>query len=159
MNKWLLMACTAAIAAAGSWFVLQSDFNPFESAMIKSCEMVLKKRLLAPTGYRRIEVTEMSDPLSLQEYLQERHLTTDDERVIFTRMYNDGAAGKNQPTKFTQIITYDAPNAYGTPVRGMSQYRSIDASKASAAWYSVIVDNFTETGWLADQVLKSKAPN
>ncbi|WP_156938617.1 hypothetical protein [Mesorhizobium sp. LNHC252B00] len=58
--------------------------------------------------------------------------------------------------KVHALHRYDGPNAYGTPVHGLSmcEHRSLSASKAGAAWYSVIVDNFTQTGWLREQILK-----
>ncbi|MES0168054.1 hypothetical protein NKJ87_19025 [Mesorhizobium sp. M0027] len=161
MNKWLLMASTAAVAAVATFFVLNSDYNPFVSPMTRACEVVLKKRLLAPAGYKRVEITENSEPLSLDDYLKDRNTTSESERLLWTRMYNDDIVGKNPPTKFTLFISYDAPNAYGTPVRGLSmcEYRSISASKSNAAWYSVIVDNFTQTGWLKDQLVKGNLQN
>ncbi|TIW75419.1 MAG: hypothetical protein E5V42_00545 [Mesorhizobium sp.] len=151
------MASSAAVAAAATVFVLKSDFNPFESSMTRSCEYVIKQRLRSPAGYKRVEITESQDPLSLDDYLKARSVKTDDERVLFTRIYNMDAAGNDPPTMFTQYIRYDAPNAYGTPIRSISicQYPSMSSSRSNAADYSVIVDNFTQHQWLMDQVMKA----
>ncbi|MER9449326.1 hypothetical protein [Mesorhizobium sp. M0254] len=150
------MASTAGVAAVATFFVLNSDYNPFVSPMTRACEAVLKKRLLAPAGYKRVETSESSEPIPLEDYLKDRGAATESDRILWTRMYSDDSGRKNPPTKFTLFITYDAPNAYGTPVRGLSmcEYRSLSASKSGAAWYSVIVDNFTQTGWLREQILK-----
>ncbi|TGT42615.1 hypothetical protein [Mesorhizobium sp. M8A.F.Ca.ET.165.01.1.1] len=158
MNKWLLMASTAAVAAGATVFVLKSDFNPFESAMTKSCESVLKERLRSPSDYKRVEITESQQPLTLDEYLKDHRVKTEDERVLYTQIYNLDAAGKDPPTMFTLYIKYDAPNAYGTPIRGISecQYASSSSSKSHASDFSVVVDNFTRHQWLVKQVLKAQ---
>lgn len=155
------MASTAAVAAAGTVFVLKSDFNPFESSMTKSCENVLKERLRSPAGYQRIEITESQSPLSLEDYLKANYVKDEDGRTIFTRLFNSESTAKNPPTMFTLFIKYDAPNAYGTPIRGISEckYASISSSKSGAADYPVVVDNFTKTQWLVNQVMKSQETN
>ncbi|MCH4560325.1 hypothetical protein [Mesorhizobium jarvisii] len=159
MNKWLLMASTAAVAVVATALVLKSDFNPFESSMTKSCENVLKKRLRSPAGYKRIGITESQSPLSLEDYLKANYVKDDDGRTIFTQLYNSESAKKDPPTMFTLFIEYDAPNAYGTPIRStsMCQYASISSSKSNASDFAVVVDNFTQTQWLVDQVTKSQA--
>ncbi|MER9586405.1 hypothetical protein [Mesorhizobium sp. M0276] len=71
-------------------------------------------------------------------------------------MYSDDSGRKNPPTKFTLFIAMTAP----TPMeRRFVAFQCANTdpsqpSKAGAAWYSVIVDNFTQTGWLREQILK-----
>ncbi|ESY66379.1 hypothetical protein X743_28565 [Mesorhizobium sp. LNHC252B00] len=77
--------------------------------MTRACEAVLKKRLLAPAGYKRVETSENSEPIPLEDYLKDRDATTESDRVLWTRMYSDDSGRKNPPTKFTLFIAMTAP--------------------------------------------------
>ncbi|MEW6630327.1 MAG: hypothetical protein AB1440_05615 [Pseudomonadota bacterium] len=156
MNKWLLMASTAAVAAVATFFVLQSDFNPFDSAMNKACETVIKERLRSPSGYKRIEVVEAeAKPLSLEDFLKYGGYDDGDTmQALYTKIYNSDVANNHTPKMLERYISYDAPNGYGVPIRSTAicQLPSEDGNASNASSLAVIVDGSTSTDWLAEQI-------
>ncbi|SCB51876.1 hypothetical protein GA0061101_14339, partial [Rhizobium lusitanum] len=85
-----------------------------ESKLVTVCEEVLKLRLLAPAGYKRVEIKESNEPLNRADY--QRYLAGDEYGPLIqgARM-KDFDQGRVKPLMFEVLITYDAPNAYGTP--------------------------------------------
>ncbi|MEO5323077.1 hypothetical protein PV773_07120 [Mesorhizobium sp. CC13] len=156
--KWgILGVVAAAVATAVS--MQTGFFNPFDSRMTRACEATLKKRLRSPSMYKRVEISDSKEPMSLDTYLKMESASDQSAVNLYTQMYKDAVARGDQPTVFTSFITYDAPNAYGTPVRGIvaCAYSSSDGSKSSASEFNVQIDGLTHIRWLADQVRKLRS--
>lgn len=126
--------------------------NSSESKLVGVCEEVLKLRLLAPAGYKRVEIEESEEPLSRADY--KRYLAGDEYGPLIqgARM-KDFDRGRVKPRMFEVLITYDAPNAYGTPIRGTSrcQYPTDDEDVSEASRLYVMVDGKTNADWLETQ--------
>ncbi|MBB4239905.1 MULTISPECIES: hypothetical protein [Rhizobium] len=119
-----------------------------ESKLVTVCEEVLKLRLLAPAGYKRIEINESEESLSRDDY--KRYLARDEYGpLIQGAMMKDFDRGRVKPRMFEVLITYDAPNAYGTPIRGTTicQYPTDNEDTSRADRLYVIIDGWPAAGF------------
>ncbi|MDC7742840.1 hypothetical protein [Rhizobium binxianense] len=144
----MLGAATGALLALSAL----SGCSFFDSNLVTACEKVLKQRLLSPSGYRRVEVSQLSDKvMTREEYGNYLNKTEKDAnaRTLYMRLFDE-----LKPTIFSLIITYDAPNAYGTLIRGMSScdYFDRNGDASTAAYYSVEVDGKSSSDWSHDRV-------
>lgn len=131
--------------------MLLAGCNPFESKFVAACETALKSRLRSPSGYKRVEVTEYNNPISIDEYVAIRRA----EKSELLKFEIDYMKNSNkQPTRHIAFISYDAPNAYGTLVRGTSQceYVTSDGDASRASEILVKIDGKTNTDRLIDAV-------
>jgi hypothetical protein len=127
--------------------------NFSESKLVTVCEEVLKLRLLAPSGYKRIEIKESEEPLNRAGY--KRYLAGDEYGpIIQEARMKDFDRGRVKPRMFEVLITYDAPNAYGTPIRGTTicQYPTDNEDTSKADRLYVMVDGKTNAEWLETQL-------
>ncbi|MEY9717917.1 hypothetical protein ABIA22_000407 [Sinorhizobium fredii] len=128
----------------------------FESEFVTACEASLQERLRSPSEYKRIKITsyeEKLDRAALTKYLS-------DERVgdIFLNAeLRDFDRGNLNPTLFGLLISYDAPNVFGTPIRRTARCEYIDArgDDSAANEHNVKVDGKTYTDWLIEAVRAS----
>lgn len=119
--------------------------------MVTACEQVLKNRLLAPSEYRRIEIQQSEEPIGRADY--QRYFSEGLSAIIQEALMKDFDRGHVKPVMYEALITYDAPNAYGTLIRGISrcQYPISDGDASRADRLSV-VDGETNTEWLRKQL-------
>jgi hypothetical protein len=113
---------------------------PFDSPFVKACESELKSRLRSPSGFKRISLRfEDQKDISVKDYI-DNILSHDQEVDPWVK--DDLESKRKIPAKFTAFIEYDAPNAYGTPVRGvaMCEYYSDDGNFTYYDRHRVIVD-------------------
>lgn len=144
----MLGAATVALLALSAL----SGCSFFDSNLVTACEKVLKQRLLSPSGYRRVEVSQLSDKvMTREEYGNYLNKTEKDAnaRTLYMRLFDE-----LKPTIFSLIIRYDAPNAYGTLIRGISacDYFDRNGDASTAAYYSVEVDGKSSSDWSHDRV-------
>ncbi|NNH45495.1 hypothetical protein HLI03_28255 [Rhizobium laguerreae] len=144
----MLGAATRALLALSAL----SGCSFFDSNLETACETVLKERLRSPSGYQRVEIRQLSDKvMTREEYKDYLNKTEKDAnaRALYMRLFNE-----LKPTIFALIITYDAPNAYGTLIRGMAacDYFDRNGDASTAAYYSVEVDGKSSSDWSLDRV-------
>jgi hypothetical protein len=84
--------------------------NPFASSWADDCETAYKERLRSPATYKRIEADVFAVDMTIDEYIAQN---TD---IMPSQVQN---LRKNKPPikKWTVLITYDANNAMGVPIR------------------------------------------
>jgi len=145
IRLWRLVSVAFLLPAIGGC-------SSSESKLVTVCEEVLKLRLLAPAGYKRIEIKESNEPLNRADY--KRYLAGDEYGPLIqgARM-KDFDQGRVKPLMFEVLITYDAPNAYGAPIRGTSrcQYPTDNEDTSKADRLYVMVDGKTNAEWLVTQ--------
>lgn len=136
--------------------VVLAGCNPFGSKLTAACEEVLKARLRSPSGYDRIKVSEYSREVPIDEYraimISEKRSAAEIELTI-----RGFEAGRELPVEFTQYIEYDAPNAYGTLIRGLAECKYVSRSgrESGASEFTVRVDGRTKTEYLLEQIKAS----
>lgn len=157
------LAVAMAVLATGAL----SGCNPFESKLIGLCEVVLKDRLAAPSGYRRIEASQFMEQLSTDDYRSARMRSIAKEDGEASRTFDTNgisidlaaakAAGK-APARLVVLLTYDAPNAFGAPLRLRStcEYVSADGTIDRATEYNVAVDGMTKSESFRDRIRRSR---
>lgn len=136
----------SAIALAGC--------NPFEPKLYSVCEEVLKERLRSPSGYKRVEISAYENKMTIADWLSEANRDTPSSagtnKIIAEGMERRGET----PVRHKLYISYDAPNAYGTLVRGLSEctYVSSDGKTTHASRFNVKIDGKTNHERLMDAV-------
>lgn len=124
--------------------------SAFDPPMLTMCEGVLKERLRSPSGYQRISYRSLDRSLTPDEYLAalKEHRP---ETPISDIDRSEAASGA--PTLFQMLIEYDAPNAYGTLVRGnqICDYLGTKAEFAAASDFFIRIDGKTRIEWLVSQ--------
>lgn len=117
--------------------------------MYSQCETVIKERLRAPSTYKRISVDVDKDPLTRSEYV-ELLRSEDTGPGLTSALLEQQAAGKHNPTRYTLWISYDAANAYGTPIRSKSRcaYVSHTGDWPRQGAYLLEVDGLTSLDWM-----------
>lgn len=134
--------------AAGDGYVC--DLTPvagcdlFESRFISACEAALKDTLRAPSAYRRIDVTETSENISIDEFLAGE----DDAVGDFYRRSYDHAV------RLMAIFEFDAANAHGTPLRLFAKctYDTVDGDDKYAGDYTVRIDGKTKSDRIREAI-------
>jgi hypothetical protein len=126
-----LLLGVAILAAAGGvvWYFV--DQRPFDSAFLKACEEVIKDTLRSPSTYRRIQATETSEKISVDEYFNgEGRYVSDADRALQKQFHDHAVRSK-------ALFEYDAANLYGTPLRLTSTCTYVsfdgDTSRANAS--------------------------
>lgn len=120
----------------------------FDSELVKACESAVKFRLRSPSGYERVEISRSEDaPMDRAAYAQYLSSFSSDYR---TERLQDFDLGKDKPVLFSLLISYDAPNAYGTPERAHARCEYVNRS-GDETWANelvVMVDGQTNAAWL-----------
>lgn len=79
---------------------------------VAACEEVIKSRLIAPSTYHRIKLTEDREPITLDQLVA--GLDDDNVKKFFRQ------TATREPVRQVALIEYDAMNAHGVPLRGKS---------------------------------------
>jgi hypothetical protein len=117
-----------------SW---HSGTYPGPRTFLDACEHALKERLKAPSTYRRISATELTPVLlSVEEYVSAHQ-----DRKAYETL---ALANSSSPVRLSALVSYDAANAFGTPLRHSSEC-IYDASGVSEipGPYAIKVDGTT----------------
>ena len=144
----IVIGVILAATGASAVFYLKPDLLRFvtDSELVRVCEEQIKERLRSPSTYVRIEATEYPK-LVLQDEIE---LFDDDITMTEQRAIEEG---RYDPTNFEIFIKYEAANAYGTPVAGLSmcEYFSISGKAENIFSFNVKVDGETNH----DQMLRA----
>ena len=130
----LLLACIG-LAVSGC--------NPFEAEYISICETELMDRLKSPSGYKRIKVTQHTSKMTSDEWLAHREARG---YPAASSIEMDGLKnGTIRPLKNQAFIEYDAPNSFGTLIRGTAscEYVSREGSSLSPSTLDVLINGET----------------
>ncbi|WP_349437410.1 hypothetical protein [Pararhizobium sp. A13] len=125
----------------------------FDPKIVKVCEAVLQQRLRSPSGYERIEIVSSETKMDREAF--SKHVGRIDlPTSYFTSKMQAFDSGRLRPMVFTLLISYDAPNAYGTPVRGIAscEYVGSYTDDSHASEYTVSLDGQTQTQWLIERI-------
>lgn len=140
------------------------NYDPLHWKMTRACEAVVQARLLAPSTYRRVSLSEEVKSIPLDEYRQmkwaeihQMNLSADGWEVQDKLLDLDIAAMKQRnflPQRFREFITYDAANGFGTPIRGVSEcdYVSLSGDTAGANDLTVMVDGKNKLDYLDEEM-------
>ena len=122
-----------------------------DSELVRVCEEQIKERLRSPSTFVRTEVNEYSKPISLAE------LASFDDDITMTQRQAI-VDGRNVPTNFEIFIKYDAANAYGTPVAGLSmcEYFSISGKIDSIFSFNMKVDGETNQDRMIRSIIENQ---
>jgi hypothetical protein len=120
--------------------------NPFESAVVSTCELLIKKRLLAPSMYRRVTARESQASITGEEYR--------------TRIRDFGSRDPNYAKDGAHVseawVEYDSPNAYGTPVRGLGHCQYFAATEREPSdgvmELLMLLNGQTHINWLVSRL-------
>ncbi|WP_156939494.1 MULTISPECIES: hypothetical protein [unclassified Mesorhizobium] len=135
--------------------------------MTRVCEQVLVDRLRAPSTYKRIGIDHYSDPVPLEEFqkIKEDEIANSSDanwQDFQRRMLKIGIDGitsgsQRAPIMFKKYIRYDAANAYGTPIRDLSECTLLSekGSESEATLFNVRVDGTTRQEYLIKLIKES----
>lgn len=155
MNKTILTSVlVAAVAAAGWWWLRGGSVAHFQAA----CEAEIGDRLRSPSSYKRIKFDYFPEALDAEAYgraaLEELTSETSPNVLKFRRSMMEErkaevAAGTLKPILHSAFVSYDADNAYGTAIRGLSQCTYFDgAGDGKIMDFKVTVDGDTHSDYL-----------
>ncbi|WP_037424718.1 hypothetical protein [Sinorhizobium sp. CCBAU 05631] len=122
----------------------------FDSELVTACEAALKFRLPSPSGYKRIKISHSEDMVmdraGYAEYLSSAFKDADYRE----KLLQDFDRGSVKPVLFSMVISYDAPNAFGTPLRAHSQCEYVDewGDETKANEILVMIDGQDNADWL-----------
>ncbi|MGV8856457.1 MAG: hypothetical protein ACOH2L_17655 [Devosia sp.] len=138
----------ALIISAATAFIVVA--RPFDSPLVKACEEIFKMQLRSPSGYSRVDAIDSIQPITIREWV---YLTRPDrltEDPLTERQAKRMEEAGQVPAWLTTYVEYDAPNAYGTPIRGTIEckYLSKDSSPRDASRYDIVVNGKTLLEWL-----------
>jgi hypothetical protein len=142
----LLVVVALAAGGGGLWYVVEKQ--PFDSAFLKACDEAIKDNLRSPSTYQRIEVSEVQEQLSIDDFTRGMEA---DEAALYK-----GRSDKAVRTR--ALISYDAANVYGTPIRDLADctYDTIDGSISVVNKFFVKIDGKTLTEKLLDDIRRAK---
>lgn len=161
-----IVTLVALIAAGGVGAAAYVAMKPSaEELFIRECEVVLSDRLKAPATYARVEASKQQrSPTSLEEYLD---IDSPEKMKIAMQGQAVSAASRQAFDVLKELyasrdyetvsilLTYDASNAYGTPVRGKAICSQIvDKGKPTTAGIlsGTRVDGYDRAGWSVYQL-------
>lgn len=132
--------------------VLLSGCSFFDGQFVTACETALKKYLRSPSGYQRISVERVDIPWSKEEF--ENFLSDQKTKLQIENYRMQYASAELKPMKFGLLISYDAPNAFGTKVRGKDacEYSDVYGDEKGANEFTVKINGKTYTETLLEQI-------
>lgn len=165
MNSKILGVVGLAVVLGGgltsyAWLQPSAD-----DLFIQECETLLSDRLKAPATYARVNASEQSrSRTSFEEFLDIDHpdkmrmvmmgqAASAESREAFEALKKVYADGSYETVKV--LLTYDAANAYGTPVRGTSicsQIVGMGEPVAVGVLSGTRIDGFDRVRWATYQV-------
>ncbi len=162
--KYFISALLIVGAAAAGYFVYQEKFSPGHALTI-ACEEELKLRLKAPATYSRVESrTLLVEATTIDDVISSLGYDDLSSRSAEVRRWNEAIItmtrakySNSTPYKHQLVITYDAANAFGTPIRGMSlcvtfSHKREDLSESDFVSSSLLIDGKKYTDWLIDRI-------
>jgi len=154
--RWLLAIVAIAAASAGTWALVG---NPFEPPLYRVCEGELKERLVAPAGYKRVAIADVREKMSREDFVKMLR-DTKEVKTLSEHLLERYDSGASFPTTFALAITYDAPNAFGTPLRQLAtcEYFSKYGDASRASGLDVRVNGRTHMEHLVDRVVDAQGP-
>lgn len=124
MRKFMWVATVTAAAFLWPSAPSMADF-------LSTCETEIKKRLLAPTTYRRHSASRLDIKMTEAEYVEvyvNRMSHPNDNqkmisalRIIAKHRANEIINSGRAITLFVYDVAYDANNAFGVPIRARSR--------------------------------------
>lgn len=138
MKKSLIFLATGAVGLGIAAATLAAD--KFAAA----CESAVKDRLVAPATYARISLTKSTAPLSIDEY-------TKGEPQSVRELYKKT---NTEAVRHTIILTYDASNSLGTPIRNTVKCTSdsLKDKPPTDMKELVSIDGKTNTQWMIERI-------
>ncbi len=122
-----------------------------KSDFLAGCESAIKDTLRSPSGYKQINVEYVTRELTYEAYTQ--YIGKEATSKLYKTQIDALKSGKNNPLLLQATVEFDAPNAFGTPVRGMSICEYVVTGKGQKVIAPLIkVNGKTKTDLLADQV-------
>lgn len=94
-----------------------------KDGLVEACEAVLKDTLVSPAGYKSVSTTHLEGKATPEEYFAHmnfKYPSDDDQssdatiRRLIKKQIEDGTF---EVISYKVIMEFDAPNAYGTPIR------------------------------------------
>lgn len=124
----------------------------FDGQLVTACETALKKYLRSPSGYQRISIERIDAAWSKEEF---ENFISDKKTKLqvenYRKQYN---SGELKPTNFGLLISYDAPNAFGTKIRDKDtcEYSNVYGEEKEANEFTVKINGKTYSEALLEQV-------
>jgi len=116
--------------------------------MIAACEISLKKRLLDPSSYRRIDAMAEVEPISLDDYFKRSNHTQATQELM-------RRVGSNA-SRVTAILDYNAKTAAGLTTRNAVKCTYETTGEiGEISEHAVEIDGKSFTSWLLDQASRS----
>lgn len=149
-----------ALAAGGGVLLWPKLFPTPLDRFATACEGTLKERLRSPKTYSRVLVEHF--PLAEQTLDQFLSLDSEEERQRYMRLVRTNSSvqkshdlmvdyfDKVHPKRLRALITYDAANAYGTPIRGFAECTTsiqTDLDFSAETFGGVSVNGQTSIEW------------
>lgn len=121
--------------------------NPIESGFVKACEAALQDRLKSPSTYKRINLVQTVEPLTVNEYAK------GDQKIFDFYMKSE-----RKPVRHIVLFTYDASNSFGVPIRNVAKcsYDTIDGEKPVDSKELVEIDGKTNIEWLTENIIRAR---
>jgi hypothetical protein len=161
-----IVALVALIAAGGIGAAAYVALKPTEEAkFLTVCDDILGKRLKAPSTYRRISATKITNAKAgFNQFMgwdvpgawkRESEARLSDPTITEIQVVRKEVFDAAEWTRYSTWIEYDAANAYGTPVRGAAEFALIARSEEPMSigpLSDVRVDGFDHLGWTVHQL-------
>lgn len=155
----------AAIVALGfflAWFTQEADPNdrPFGDKFQSACVDEISARLKAPTTFNLIEFERLPDQPFTMDWWSERQpdrsdWTTDRQKDLLEALTGiaERKAARGDSIA-AAIVTYDASNSFGTPVRTrqLCEYVFATSSEADHDFDSLTIDGRTNSDWMISRI-------
>ena len=171
MKPATILIAALGLGAVGA--VTYSALQPSDQEkFLSECEEIIQDRLRSPATYARIEVS----PERRERATFEQFMGIDTPEKIKMNMANQAADARVREifeerkklyswSGFEHVyvmLTYDAANAYGTPIRDTSicgQIVETGAPLKTDGFTNTEVDGFDKLGWLTYQLWKARTSN
>jgi hypothetical protein len=129
--------------------------NRENSKFLDLCEAAIKSQLRSPSGYKRIDWKFEKTLLSPDQYLGKLEKQGKAVGNELTKFEIDALRnGRYNPAAFSGVVEYDAPNAFGTPIRGNStcDYLSLSGNLDHLGEVNIKVNGKSMTDRVGDMV-------
>ncbi|WP_155272726.1 hypothetical protein [Bordetella hinzii] len=139
------------IGVAAMMLVALSGCDSNKSDFLAGCENAIKDTLRSPSGYKKINVEYVTRELTYEAYTQ--YIGKEAASKLYKTQIDALKSGKDNPVLLQAKVEFDAPNAFGTAVRGTSICEYVVVGKGQKVIIPLIkVNGKTKTDMLADQV-------
>lgn len=131
--------------------VTLSGCSYFDPPLLRACEEVLLERLRSPSLYKRIKYSERQEDLSIDAWVAIERSQAGSVDSVIKADEQDLRKENRSPSRYVGLLTYDAPNSYGTPIRSTALCEHTTPSeKNDVTRHSVVVDGKTSLEWMTD---------